>query len=105
MARFNFNDIGLNTKPNISKIDENFNKIKELGITNNEIGDKFYTKTESINPPQGVTSIYEGKYTIQIWRKNKFVFMNVNVQIPKIYGSVSNRISKSIFSRIGETRR
>ena len=37
MPRFNFNEITLRSKADISKIQENFTKLEELGITSDEV--------------------------------------------------------------------
>ena len=50
MARFNFNNITLQSRADITKIMENFNKIEENGITENEVNTKLddYTKTSDL---------------------------------------------------------
>jgi hypothetical protein len=43
MSRFNFNEILLSGKADVSEIQENFGKIEELGITEQEVNNKFTT--------------------------------------------------------------
>lgn len=99
MSKFNFNDIGLDTKPNITKIQENFEKIKELGITANEIGDNFFTTSGDFESSltDGL-SIYKSNYTLKVWRRGKLVIMNIDVTIPKIFGSVQTSYTKRILT-------
>ena len=49
MARFNFTEILLTSKADITDIMNNFNKIEELGITSAEVNTKINTAKTTIN--------------------------------------------------------
>ena len=49
MARFNFTAINLNSAANITEVMNNFNKIEELGITEEEVNNKITSVNNSIS--------------------------------------------------------
>lgn len=49
MARFNFTEILLSGKADISQVMDNFRKIEELGITDAEVTEKINTMQTTIN--------------------------------------------------------
>lgn len=88
MPRFNFNEIAMSGKADISKIQENFEEIEENGITEAEVDakvggqDNFFEKTVTYDIPSEATILMSECY-IRIFRRGKFVTMCLRHNIGK----------------------
>ena len=91
MSKFNFNEILLNAKANISKIMENFTKIEENGLASSDIVDNLITEDN-----MKVLSAKQGK-KLNDNKVNTSDLINLVYPVGSIYMSVNNTNPSTIF--------